>query len=58
MSGTIERGALYMNAGQRKAWQRVLGIVHERRTEDEALELIARAMRLAIEHQIAQKDRA
>jgi hypothetical protein len=47
----IMRGTLFLNAQEREAWERFVGIAHEGgRSEDEAQELMARASRLALLH--------
>jgi hypothetical protein len=47
----ITRGVLYLNALERKAWERVYGIAHEGdRSEKDARDLLTQAMRLALEH--------
>jgi hypothetical protein len=52
-SRKIERGSLlYLNAQERRQWERVYAIAHEGdRSEEEARELLERAMQLALEQE-------
>jgi hypothetical protein len=55
-SPRLARGNLYLNQRRRKVWQQVVAIAHEEgRTEEEAVELLATAARLAVEQHVARK---
>jgi hypothetical protein len=49
----VERGVFYLSKERREQWECCLTVARERRTEEQAAELIARASRLAFEHWIA-----